>query len=354
MSTHSPLGPSSLERRKLCPGSYAMEKDLPEVTSDVSEDGTNLHLMVSAFLNGLMSEDTTLDQAGDDSDAVLACIEYARQLRTAFPHSQEYIEERLDLTCIHPLCDKGTADLVMVRPFASAHVVDWKFGYSWVPDARDNLQLAAYAIAAAEKHDLQSVTVHVVMPRKGVASKHTFTRDELRAGAEYIGQIIKRCLSPFAPLLPSPAACKYCKAQAMCPALASLAAELPVCEEPNRLPNSEVARLLKASKPVRAWIGALEQHAFGVLMAGGQIPGYMLGLGRSTRDWKDGTSEAQLESIGKSLGKDPAAVVVKELASPAQIEKSWGKAKKIKEALEPLIIQKPGNPRLEEVEHAAS
>lgn len=331
-----------------------MEKDLPEVTSEASDDGTNLHLIVSGYIKGLMSEETTLEQAGEDSDTVLACIEYFRQLRTAFPHSQEWIEERLDLTCIHSLCDKGTADLLMVRPFASAHVVDWKFGYSWVPDARDNLQLAAYAIAAAEKHDLESVTVHIVMPRKGVASKHTFIRDELRAGAEYIGEVVKRCLSPFAPLLPSPAACKYCKAQAMCPALASLAAELPVSTDPSKLPNSEVGRLLKASRPVREWIGALERHAFGVLIAGGKVPGYALGLGRTSRDWKDGTSEAQLEEIGKSLGKDPAAVVVKELASPAQIEKSWGKGKKIKEALEPLIIQKPGNPRLEEVEHAAS
>lgn len=202
-------GPSSLERRERCPGSLLAEQGLPEETSPDAEEGTFLHECVAlSRLDGLTTE---------QSSAVQSCIDF----RESIKNSSEVIEAHSEFKLRAVGSDfeelyTGTADEVVVTE-TGISIIDWKFGRVKVEEGANNIQLAAYALAAMQMFGKDSCTVYVFQPRINASSSYTFTN--AMALLKYIEAVIARCKQPDAPRISGAKQCKYCKARHTCPEL---------------------------------------------------------------------------------------------------------------------------------------
>lgn len=63
---HHPFGPSSFERRELCPGSYRMEMDLPSVESPDSQEGTRKHEEIAKAIDAFYHGEGVTFEINDD------------------------------------------------------------------------------------------------------------------------------------------------------------------------------------------------------------------------------------------------------------------------------------------------
>jgi len=214
---HHPFGPSSLKRRELCPGSFRMEKDLPSVDTEESKSGTNLHEIIAKILSG----DDTLVVPMEDAELVRMMEDKFYEIRGTEP-KDFFIEKQLSFSYCGIEQLSGTADVVIVLNDRII-IIDWKTGHRPVEEASDNVQGAAYALAAMQEFKKEIAEVHFYNPRIKQDSFHTFTNRN--ALASYIMRVISSCMKGNAPIIPGEEQCRYCKAAAhgTCPMLAKTA-----------------------------------------------------------------------------------------------------------------------------------
>ena len=234
----------------------------------------------------------------------------------------------------------------MVEPFEWALIVDFKFGHNPPPPAKENRQLAMEAWAVATGFECPRVDVALVLGFLDSSSTHPYVADDFHTIKQHFRRVVERALCPWAPLVVSPQACNYCRASLQCPALLSLACELPLDRVPDKVPPSELGKLLDYVDQIKPWIRGVERRAYQIAFAGGTVPGWVRAFGRGSRGWRAEVTEKKLLDLAEKFGKPPEAVVEKSLASPAAIEKVWGKAKAIRDALEGLIQKKTGKVKL--------
>lgn len=234
---HSDFGPSSLDRRERCPGSYNQEKDLPSFETENSTEGTRLHEVIASAIQKFCDTDEEITFADDEEYAAIAFEKFKSIMaKAALPHSTE-ISERKDLTLevehhlelfyLGATVMFGTADVVAVLPDRVV-IIDWKFGHRAVTEAANNNQGASYAVMAMLKYGKSQAEVHFVNPVIGQHTSHTFTQpDSIK---RYILNIITACKAENAPLIPGEDQCRYCKANhhGTCPAIHRTAENLVV------------------------------------------------------------------------------------------------------------------------------
>jgi hypothetical protein len=118
--------------------------------------------------------------------------------------------------------------------------------------------------------------------------------------------------------------CRWCKAQAVCPAqersaVAVAQSEFDVIEAlpaPQHLTDEKLAVILEKAPQIEAWFNAVRDHIHQRLEAGEEFPGWKLVAKRSTRRWKD---EVEAEKyLRRKL--QVAGAFKKSLVSPAQAE----------------------------------
>lgn len=239
---HSDFGPSSLDRRERCPGSYNQEKDLPSFETENSSEGTRLHEVIANAITKFGDTDEEVTFADGDEYAAMAFEKFKEIFaESLLPHAEEIaenrhrtdagydleVEHRLDLSYLGETVMFGTADVVAVLP-DRVIVIDWKFGHRAVTEAANNNQGAAYAVMAMLKYGKSQAEVHFVNPVIGQHTKHTFTQpDSIK---RYILNIITACKAKNAPLNPGEEQCRYCKANhhGTCPAIHRTAENLVV------------------------------------------------------------------------------------------------------------------------------
>lgn len=216
---HHMFGPSSLERRELCPASYRLEEGLPSFETEHAKDGTEKHAkaaaMIEAFKAGkpIEEEDEAVVRAFDKFREILPETDQPVDIFTERPLSYKYcgIEQY-----------RGTSDVVIVTA-EKIVIIDFKFGHRPVEDAANNIQGAAYALAAMKEFQRDVAEVHFCNPVIGQYSSHTF--NDWTGIAQYILGVINRCKQEGAPAVPGEVQCRYCKAayHGTCPALAKTA-----------------------------------------------------------------------------------------------------------------------------------
>lgn len=215
---HHEFSPSRLDRIKLCPGSWKMEKGLPqEAPSPYAEEGTMLHERVaSGNLEGLTDEQKA---------AVESCITFRGKLYDEYTNgamAKVFNEYKVS---VHDgdgsLLTEGTADCIICRGGARRAVAcDWKFGFTAVKEVSYNIQLAAYAAGVMEAFDVDEVECHVFQPRIFAHSSYTFRKRE--AIIENIKSIIAAAKSDTMVLNPTEDSCRYCRARLQCPAFRNI------------------------------------------------------------------------------------------------------------------------------------
>ena len=227
---HHIYGPSSLERRMLCPGSKRMEAplwDSPEEDNEDAAEGTLLH---RAIAGSVAYDDPKLDM--DQRILIQKCLEVLKE------HSDW---NTTDYECfLEGKLFSGTVD-VLAECDAALAVIDWKFGRVPVTVARENIQVAAYAVLAAEaKNWTSDVVVRIFQPRLGLDTSYVYKAEEIANVRANIEAIIAKCEKPDAPLQPGDKQCKYCKARNVCP-------------EVVRHVNAMLAKAPETLKPVKEW-----------------------------------------------------------------------------------------------------
>lgn len=217
--------PSSMLRRRLCPGSLALESTLPSV------DDPNEYQAEGALLHALTAY--PLQSRNDLKPAQLDLIETVEKAEKEFiekilPNSAtelDYIEvadqvgsdgftlhrDGKEILRGHPdgvrIYEKQRAVLVMER----------KYGFKVVQSADANLQLRCYLVLAASSYPADNYYACLTQPR--VSSRPQIVQyipSDIVQARQEIEQIYDLCYQPDAPRRASPDGCEHCTAKAIC------------------------------------------------------------------------------------------------------------------------------------------
>lgn len=355
MNGHSPIGASSMDRWSKCPGSVRLSKDIESKSSVYAEEGTLAHALgaqwlstgkepnwipeAKAFLTRDKKEASPQDirkLADELQDSVTVYYEYVAPKQLT--HTV-YIEHGFDLSSVWPGCF-GTADAV-IWDAKNRHleVVDYKHGAGVFVSAVNNPQLRYYGLGALMdlKLPAKTLTLTIVQPRyespEGQIRSETLETMELLDFVADLQMYAKATEDPKAPLNPGDW-CRWCpagQAQA-CPELTARTRAIAKQEftQGQVYDAATLKSALDSREFVKAWLKTLDEFAYGVLEAGGEIDGYKLVAKRPTRKWKD---ESQAEIALHNYAGKVDLFEPKTLKSPAQMEKLI----KDKEVLAPLI-----------------
>lgn len=370
MSKHDPNGPSKLNQREECPGSYRLETttptDVPEWArlsmsaddeSESSARGTRLHEHIADCIRNNVAptlEGTPGDNPESDHAALMACWDVAQQLIVPIGDKGSplvLVEYRVALDHLG-IPGGGTIDLAIVNPGSGFTLVDWKFGFSPVRDPAVNRQMQAYALGLANDYGCTHGKAMIVQPSGlGVAPVRT---------AEYSPELLARILPSIkrivddtqrvdAPLIPGDH-CLYCKAKTGCPARKAQAEAvlarraqpilhtIAAMEPKNRLDYIEKMKLAKG------WLESSLVEIDEAILAGHlQVPGLVIGEGRKSRSWvNDYMATEAMTAAGVPEERQYKRTVI----SPAEAEKIAGKSKATSLKLKPAICVSPGKPRI--------
>lgn len=280
MSEHHEFSPSNLEQFRLCPGSYIMQKGIPDKPSEASKEGTLLH-------NAIATRDLrNLDS--EQAELVKECLDFLYSFHRE-GKSMTYTEERLEIRDENgDVITYGTADCIVCYPGTGGMpvLIDWKFGYTPVNSVNENIQLATYALGIMQKFDINAVDAWVYQPRLHKKTHHVFTNAS--AILANVKTIIKRAESPNIYLKPSEAACRWCKARLNCPAFRVKFQQLMASKRDydlNDIPTLE--KLYDVSKGVKTFLNEIENAVKKVIEEKGMCGKYVFQTSEGAREIKD-------------------------------------------------------------------
>lgn len=370
---HARLAPSASYRWMACPGSVRMEAGFPDSSGVYAAEGTAAHELaahclqhdfeVASFLGRVIDIDEPFGgkimQSGADDvtrfevteemvDAVEVYLDVVRSLtgrdrNLKNPAVIVEIEQKLDMTHLHPEIF-GTGDAVVYQKSAAwLHVIDLKYGKGVVVDPTENPQLMLYGAGAVRRYKgyrIEGITLHIVQPRapgSPVRSWQTDVltllefEDEIRAAAA--------ATEALAPDLVAGEHCRFCKAAGVCGALRDHSVNEALAEfgeatdmdagvldirvpEVRSLSADQMAAVLKSADLIGNWVKAVQEHAHAEAVAGRMPTGFKLVPKRATRKWKDEDEAAtMLAALAVEPWQEP------KLKSPAQVEAAVGKKK---------------------------
>lgn len=335
-TAHSKIGASSMDRWSACPGSVRLSEGIPSTSSVYAEEGTLAHSLAAEWLF------SGVEPAFPNSEMREAVSVYVDYIAPKQATHTVYLEQRFDLSSVHPGCF-GTADAVAWQaPTRHLEVADFKYGAGVFVPAVDNLQLRYYGLGALLdlKLPAKTITLTIVQPRyeahEGPIRSETLDVLDMLDFLADLKQYAAATEAPDAPLHPGEH-CRWCPAARICPELGKQAQEVAKKEfgakgsETGTLIYDPVAlkEALDKREIVKAWLKTIDEFAYDVLEKGGEIPGYKLVAKRATRKWRDPVeAQAALESFGDDI-YEPTT-----LKTPAQMEKIV----KDKKLIETLVV----------------
>ena len=382
---HATLAPSAAHRWMECPGSIAMETPFPNVSSVYAAQGTAAHELAGWCLandeepedhlglwidtradHGNIFVDLTDDEGPHEENryfpidddmvaAVTVYTDFVRSLIAGKPAAELDVEQRLDMTHLHPDIF-GTGDAtVYIESESHLHVCDYKHGKGAAVDADDNPQLLLYGTGAAMRfhnRPLRKVTLHIVQPRaphpKGrIRSQELdlFSLFEFEGDITTAAMLVDQARKDFAVAtavdgridnsswptvyLKAGEHCGFCKAHAICPKARAAALELAQAEfsdtgdltlvDFTKMPPDQVAQYLQQADQVVAHFKAFQIYAHQEACAGRMPTGMKLVAKRATRKWRD--AGAIVDDLALAGLDDKAIYAEPKVRSPAQIEK---------------------------------
>lgn len=276
---HHPCGPSSLRRRELCRGSLAVEKDLPDVPNPASERGTRLHQLTADMILCKESEAANAEEQALVQDMYDfykdRCFGYL-PIFTEVEHPLEYKKD--DAVLFH-----GTCDVLAINPETKAGIIiDWKTGFRDLTPAEDNVQGAAYAIAAMQMYHLDIVTVVFYNPVIHQKTEYPFTWSaNLNRSIE---KIVIDAENGEGLLCPGEEQCLYCKAalHGTCKAFMAVATEVyqvaktQPLEMLSIMPDATLVEIFEKGKLIAKFIDAAKKELEDRCGKQGEVCGYFL------------------------------------------------------------------------------
>ncbi len=399
MADHAKLSPSSAHRWMACPGSVALESTQPDTSSASATEGTLAHALAAVCLED--EHDAALfvgnvfkyTDHGVDREAIITgematnVQVYIDAIRSYARDGEMFIEQRLpffgadDLDPVQasvvPLTDVpeqfGTSDAVILQP-KEIQIHDLKYGRGVKVDAFEvdengesvpNPQMALYALGALAEysltHDFNRVRLVIHQPRLGHLSEFGMSVDDLRAfgrkakAAARVALVIVDTKGPF--LHPGESQCRFCKAQAVCPALRNVVLStvaddfadisVPIADQVADVneqvaDNAMLGRLLAAVPMIESWCKAIGAKAHAELLAGNPVDGFKLVQGRQgARAW---TSADEAEALLKAMRLKADEMYDRTVINPTACEKVLADSPRKWAKVQPLISRSDGKP----------
>jgi len=237
---------SAAQRHSLCPGSYLLERDQPEIPSPDAESGTRIHEALAAFSPaGLSPEEAEtyqmcadMDRAGAETwgvGNVRNCVVEERLWHHWWKHGEGQLSH------------SGKPDRVYFSEGKRARIVDFKTGRNEPPESSRNKQLRDLAVLVWKNYPIiDEITVEIIQPwvTRTPSPCVYHLRDLERAAKEMEARV--EASHRGGPRTPSIEACRWCRACAICPEF--MAAGMPpatVSRDLGKVPwiEASIARL---------------------------------------------------------------------------------------------------------------
>jgi hypothetical protein len=374
--------PSGADGWFACPGRVVMEAGFPDKGSEYSDDGTARHAVVAHVLKngGQVADlvDTEIHfwrhDESDSSGVAFPWEELAPEVDIVktIEYREEWLDEDHDyVTTVRALAEGGelfveqqvnferhttvqgdsfgTADAVILKPLAdSTHeliIVDRKTGYHEVP-VEHNRQLKLYALGAHDEHSLvyDISRVRLIIHQRGAREWDCSIEELLEFAQEARSRAITVVNAvemhgkvdraewerTFLNQHPSEDACRYCKAMATCPSM-QRAVQTNVSADFSDIASGdadmewmpkddvELGTLMAAVPLVEDWCKAVRAEVERRLLAGDEVPGFKLVLGKAgNRKW---ASDADAEAALKAMRLKVEEMYDLTLISPTSAEK---------------------------------
>lgn len=331
---HSKLAPSSAHiwaPKGGCTGWPEMSKLYPEVgRSDAADEGTKAHeLGAHILMGGEAPADVDVEMLSN----VMVWLNDVNAVVTQ--GSILGVEERLDLSCIHPEMF-GTPDVYVVN---GTHLTVWDYKHGFgVVEAFENWQALSYSAGLVAKFpQVETIDIRIAQPRAfhpdGPVRSWTLSSYELEEFRKVIAYSAETALGPFASLQAGNH-CRYCPARHACPSMTSAAMwatstthePIKVDVTPEQL-GRELSVLEVASKALSYRKSAIEAQIEHHIKQGSIVPGWTIERKPGAAQWKmDSDTTAKTgDVLGVDLRK-PQAVM-----TPAQAIKAGIKADVVKQ-----------------------
>lgn len=380
---HSEWGASGAYRWMTCPGSVALSRGRPNVSSIYAEEGTVAHSIGEACLladhrnpvdfvgQTLKGKVLEIEVTDEMADAVTVYVNTVRTDRLLLG-GKLMVEQAFDLSKIAQhlpgapkLYGRNDAKLFVE---SDGHLIlyDYKHGkghavdVAWIEQLpngqtiqRYNPQLLYYALGAVLEHDrarvhrVKTIELVVVQPRAahvdGPVRRVVVTLFELMEWAADLVEAVARTLAPAADLVPGDH-CTFCPALAICPkqmeranaaAVTDFRAMVPAApRRPDELSQDQIVRVLNWYEAHgEAWFRALYHHAHDLLNVGVRLPGWKLVNKRAVRRFV----KSEQEIVGLCTGDFGIAMdelyTEPELKSVAQVEALLKRMDRLKDPL---------------------
>lgn len=404
-AAHSYWSASKFESIMLCPGKIVLEDGAPDNTNAYAAEGTAAHQVLTwalqeerpaaAYIGRLVhldsrgkpcefeAADYSFEVDHDMAEHVQACIDYC--LAAKGDDGVLFADIRVNYSSYLDVSEDtawGTADVIIARG-EELIVVDFKYGRGVEVDAEKNPQMSLYGLGALQAYqglvaDFSRVRMAISQPRvKRAPSEWDCSVEELEAwGRSTARSAVSSCITAAEMhgkpvewettfLRPAEKACKFCKAKATCPALASEVwnsthdgsgpatagefADLSVADQADiKICNSDwIGAALSKVDMIEDWCKAIRAEAERRLMAGEKVPGFKVVQGKKgNRAWSD--AKAAEETL-KGMRVKLEDMYDFKLISPTSAEKlakagtigprQWPK-------LQSLITQSEGKPHV--------
>lgn len=372
MTEHAFFSPSAASRWIVCPGSVTVQKE--GKASVYAAEGTLMHQISEKLLenskldiNSFVGLDFEIDGhkvvfTDELKDAVLYYTDCIQKIKDEYPNAVYSIEEKVSYNNLL----FGTVDFCANTPFDTLVIVDLKGGKG-VSVPADHPQLKLYAIMTAGEllKTYEKIATIVIQPRDREGDTYktaVFSPSELKnwfSDTVFPAMVSGKSDSPK--FQASEDACRWCSASGNCRYQTEAALNIarnefePFTEdfskdeytkqvkEPLGLTNTELSEILLALPMLENWISAIRHRTLALLLNGEEVPHFMLGEGRSVRQWEN---EDEIENVLKTEFKLKLKDIFnKKLKSPTQILSILSKAKQ--EKLHPYIVKPPGKPTIQ-------
>lgn len=347
---HALLSASSAHRWLACPPSAVAAEAYPPQDTEYTREGTLAHEVAEAEARYRLDNDEPLWPKTITTEMIDCAKGYADHIQeyTRSDGSTVLLERRVDFSPWVP-DGFGTCDCIILQD-ETMIVIDYKYGVGVPVSSVGNPQLRLYALGALNDYgvayDVKTVEMHIYQPRANNVGVDTISVEDLLAWAEETVKPTAQLAAKGEGEYSAGEHCRFCPHAGKCRELMwscktfvethDVRAEIPT------LAPWEVADVLRMETQITNWLDKVKKQALHTMQNGGEIPGYKVVAGRSSREWVD-ELRVQERLLAADYSKED--ITKTELLSVSKMEKKLGK-KKAATLLVDLIEKKAGAPTI--------